>query len=162
MKLFIKTILFFFLPILILAYPIDVLVSYRLKQSHDYYGEFEVWNDIYSGSINSKSVIYGSSRAWVGINPEVLVDTLQTTMYNLGIDGHNFWLQYLRHLEYLKNNKPSEKIILAVDFGSLQKRKDLYLYEQFLPYMLWNKNVTTFTKSYKGFNYLDSSITICR
>jgi hypothetical protein len=162
MKPFIKYIVLFLLPICLLAYPIDIYISNNLKESNDYFGEFEVWNDIYNGTINSENLVYGSSRAWVGINPQILADTLQTTVYNLGIDGHNFWLQYLRHLEYLKNNKTPKQIILAVDFGSLQKRKDLYLNEQFLPYMLWNSNVTKYTKSYIGYTYFDYYIPLIR
>jgi hypothetical protein len=162
MKSFIKHISIFVLPIILFAYPLDLLISNNLKKSHDYYGELEVWNAIYKGNINSKNLIYGSSRAWVGINPQILADTLQTSVYNLGIDGHNFWLQYLRHLEYLENNKLPKQIILAVDFGSLQKRKTLYLYEQFLPYMLWNKNITKYTKSYIGFNYFDYYVPLKR
>jgi hypothetical protein len=155
MKHFIKYTLLFLLPIILISYPLDIYISSKLKHSHEYQGEVEVWSDVYNGTINSEILVYGSSRAWVGINPQILADTLQTTVYNLGMDGHNFWLQYLRHLEYLKNNKASKQIILAVDFGSLQKREDLYLYEQFLPYMLWNSNIINFTKSYEGFDLFD-------
>jgi len=162
MKHFVKCTILFLFPIFLLAYPIDLYISNYLKKSNDYFGEFEVWNAIYDNKINTDIAIYGSSRAWVGIDPQILADTLHTSVYNLGIDGHNFWLQYLRHLEYLKNNKAPKQIILAVDFGSLQKRKDLYLYEQFLPYMLWNNNVTQYTKSYIGYSYFDYYIPLVR
>lgn len=162
MKKFIKIILLFFIPILVLAYPIDLFLSKQLKKSNDFLGEYEVWNDIYNSNIKADMVVYGSSRAWVDISPKILKDSLQLETYNLGMDGHNFWLQYLRHLEYLKhNNKPSH-ILLAVDFNSLQKREDLYLYEQFLPYMLWNNNLKEFTKSYNGFHYLDYDLPLIR
>jgi hypothetical protein len=107
-------------------------------------------------------VIYGSSRAWVDINPQILEDSLNLNVYNLGIDGHNFWLQYLRHLEYIKYHETPKHIILAVDFNSLQKRDDLYQYEQFLPYMLWNKNIYNYTNSYKAFRFFDYNIPLLR
>lgn len=155
MKKFIKRLFIFLIPIVVLSYPLDFFISSNLKKSNDLFGEFEVWNDIYEQNIDASVLIYGSSRAWVDINPHVLKDSLQLNSYNLGMDGHNFWLQYLRHLEYLKKNKAPKHIIVAVEFGSLQKRKDLYLYKQFLPYMLCNKNMINYTKSYEGFGFFD-------
>jgi len=162
MKKFIKTLLLFLIPILVLSYPVDVFLSNNLKKSNDLFGEYEVWNDIYTSNINADILIYGSSRAWVDISPKILEDSLHLKSYNLGMDGHNFWLQYLRHLEYLKYNNAPKHIILAVDFNSLQKRDNLYLYEQFLPYMLWNKNTKEFTKTYEGFNNFDYDIPLIR
>jgi hypothetical protein len=75
--------------------------------------------------------------------------------YNFGIDGHNFWLQYLRHKEYLEYNKQPKLIIMSVDVFSLAKRQDLYELNQFLPYMLWNENIINATSSYKGFRFQD-------
>ncbi len=155
MKKFIKVLLLFFLFFLVITYVIDFYVSSNLKKSHEYLGEIEVWNDIYSGNIQADMLIYGSSRAWVDISPKILKDSLNLDAYNLGMDGHNFWLQYLRHLEFKKYNKKPKYIVAAVDFMSLQKRENLYLYEQFLPFMLWNPNMFTFTKSYTGFSFFD-------
>ncbi|MFT4643964.1 hypothetical protein ABXT64_08890 [Candidatus Marifrigoribacter sp. Uisw_064] len=162
MKKFIKTLLLFFVPILLLLYPIDVFISKNLKKSNAIFGEYEVWNDIYNSKIKADVLIYGSSRAWVDISPKILEDSLQLEVYNFGMDGHNFWLQYLRHVEYLKHNNPPKQIILAVDINSLQKRDNLYLHEQFLPYMLWNKNIKEFTETYEGFNYFDYDIPLIR
>ena len=162
MKKFIRAVLLFFVPILLLSYPIDTFISNNLKKSDSLYGEYEVWSDIYNSKINADILIYGSSRAWVNISPKILEDSLQLNFYNLGMDGHNFWLQYLRHIEYLKHNNNPKHIILAVDFNSLHKRDSLYLHKQFLPYMLWNKNIKEYTKSYEGFNYFDYNIPLIR
>lgn len=67
MKRVIKKIFLFYLPIILLSYPLDKSISNYLKQSNKCYGEYEVWNDIYSGKINADIAIYGSSRAWVGM-----------------------------------------------------------------------------------------------
>lgn len=162
MKTLIRKILLFSLPLLLLAYPLDVFISQNLKKTNSFLGEFEVWNDIYNGSLNADILIYGSSRAWVDVNPEIIKDSFNLNTYNLGLDGHNFWLQYLRHLECIKYNSPPKHIILCVDFNSLQKRDELYLYEQFLPYMLWNNNIKTYTSSYKGFKYFDYELPLLR
>ena len=162
MKKFLTKSLYFLLPILIIVYPIDCIMSYYLRQSNDYPGEFEVWNDIYNSNVNCDLAVYGSSRAWVHIDPKILSDSLELEVYNLGIDGHNFWLQYLRHLEFLNLNKKPKTIIFAVDVFSLSKRIDLYNPDQFLPYMLWNSNIQEYTSSYVGYNTFEYYLPLLR
>lgn len=162
MNKFIITSLYFLLPLFIIAYPIDYIMSYYLSQSNNSPGEFEVWNDIYNSNANCDIAIYGSSRAWVHIDPKILNDSLELDVYNFGIDGHNFWLQYLRHLEFLKHNKKPKTIILSVDVYSLQKRIDLYQPDQFLPYMLWNSNIQEYTSSYVGYNTFEYYLPLLR
>jgi hypothetical protein len=140
----------------------DYYISEKAKNNHESPGEIEVWNDIYNGEINANVAIYGSSRAWVHINPTILEDSLNIKAYNFGMDGQNFWLQYLRNKEYLKYNKPPKVIIVSVDVFSLAKRKDLYQYNQFLPYMLWNNNIKKFTSSYNGFSFEDYYLPLFR
>lgn len=162
MKKINKRLLYFLLPIVFIAYTLDIVMSYYLKQSNTFPGEFEVWNDIYNSNVNCDIAIYGSSRSWVHIDPQILSDTLHVKAYNFGIDGHNFWLQYLRHLEFLKHNKKPKFIILSLDIFSLQKRKDLYQLEQFLPYMLWNCNMQKYTSTYIGYNTIDYYLPLVR
>lgn len=145
----------FISPLLLLAYPIDLFLSAQLKKSNEPPGEYEVMNDIYAGELHCDLAIYGSSRAWVHINPETIEKETGLSAYNFGIDGHNFWMQYLRHLEYLKYNKKPSIIIMSVDVYTFQKEPNLYYKEQFLPYMLWNKSVREYTASYNGFSALD-------
>ena len=162
MKKFIKNIFLYSLPIVLFIPICDYYLSNSLNKSNDVAGEFEVWSDIYKGTINSNLAIYGSSRAWVQINPKTLEDSLNLKAYNFGIDGHNFWLQYLRHKEYLKYNTAPKTIVISVDAFSLAKRTDLFRENQFLPYMLWNKNIRKYTASYEGFNDLDYYIPLVR
>jgi hypothetical protein len=162
MKKYICKILLFVSPVLIVFYPLDYFLSDNLRKTHDYLGECEIWNDIFDGNINADIAIYGSSRAWTTFDTKIFEDSLKINVYNFGMDGHQFWLQYFRHKEYLKYNKPPAKIILAIDVQSLQKREDLYNYEQFLPYMLWNKDIEFYTSSFKGFGNSDYYIPLIR
>lgn len=162
MKKFLSKLFYFLLPILIIAYPIDYFMSYNLSLSNEYPGEFEVWNDIYNSNANCDIAIYGSSRAWVHIDPKILSNSLNLDVYNFGIDGHNFWLQYLRHIEYLKHNKKPKTIILSLDVFSLQKKIELYQPDQFIPYMLWNSNVQKYTSTYIGYNTIDYFLPLIR
>lgn len=162
MKKFLLKIVYFFLPLVILSYPCDYGISYFLSESNQSPGEFEVWNDIYNSNANFDIAIYGSSRAWVHIDPKIISDSLNFTAYNFGIDGHNFRLQYLRHLELIKYNKKPKTIILGVDIFSLQKTTGLYNSDQFLPYMLWNSNIMDFTYSYIAYDEIDFYLPLVR
>jgi hypothetical protein len=162
MEQFLKHILFFLLFIILLAYPLDILISNHLNKSNYAWGEYSTWNDLYNGQINSEIVIYGSSRAWRHIDPELLEKSFCLPTYNMGIDGHNFWLQYLRHKTLLKYNKNPKYIILSIDIWSLAKNNELYNSNQFLPYMLNNSDIIDFTSSYKGFTTLDYHLPLIR
>lgn len=162
MNLFLKRLLVFVLPLFVVMCFLDVFISYNLKKSHNFQGEIEVWNAIYSGNINADIAIYGDSRAWTQINPEILNTTLNQNVYNFGIDGHNFWLQYLRHLLYIEYNQKPKTILLNVDIFTLEKRKELYQLEQFLPYALWNNKIINYTASYEGFTKIDYYVPLLR
>lgn len=155
MKNFLIRLLLFFAPLALISYPLDLLFSHYLSQSHSRPGEFEVWKDIYTSNAHCDIAIYGSSRAMVHFNPKIMSDSLQSRGYNFGMDGHNFWLQYLRHLKLLKYNPKPKMIILAVDIYSLIKRKELYEMDQFLPIMLWDSEVWEYTKGYEGYDKYD-------
>ncbi len=124
--------------------------------------EFPTWNAIIEGKVNSDILIYGSSRAWVQVNPSLIRDSLNSTAFNLGIDGHNFYLQNLRHKMLLEFNSSPKIIIHIVDISTFQKTDELYNSDQFLPYMLWNSNIKKATSTYKGFNFLDYYIPLLR
>ena len=148
---------------MLLSYFADVFISTNLKRANKFAEkEYSTWNDIIDGKVNSNIIIYGNSRAWVQFNSAMMTDSLHLPTYNLGIDGHNFYLQYLRHRMLLKNNSKPKLIIISIDMFSLQKRKDLYNLKQFLPYMLWNTEIKKATTSYKGFVFMDYEIPLVR
>ena len=163
MKRFLKNTIFFFLLMMLLAEGLDYFFSVNLGRSKTFaLGECDVWNDINKGRVNADMLVYGSSRAWVHIDPEMLKDSFKVSAYNLGIDGHNFWLQYLRHKELLRYNKVPRFIIFSVDIFTLQKQPDLYNAAQFLPFMLFNKDIYDYTSSYKGYSFFDYSVPLYR
>jgi hypothetical protein len=141
MKKYLYKILLLFLPVVLLLYPLDRFLSSNLRNSNSFAGEIEVWNDIFDGKIDADMAIYGASIAWTAFDTKILEDSLKINAYNFGIDGHPFRMQYLRHREYLKYNEPPSKIILAISAVSLQKGKNTYNCEQFIPYMLWNEDI---------------------
>ncbi|KAF0195965.1 MAG: Uncharacterized protein FD166_2692 [Bacteroidetes bacterium] len=160
MKKFLITILIFVLPLIVCAWLLDRFFSDSLRQSRN--GEFGVWNDIYNGKVNDDLIIYGGSRAWVHFDPKIMTDSLGISVYNVGLNGHNFLLQNLRHRLLLKYNEKPEVIIHAVDIMTLGKRPDLFNLEQFLPYMMDDTAVANAIAGYEGYDYLDYRLPLMR
>jgi hypothetical protein len=162
MKQFLLSVFFFLLPIAVLLYPLDVFLSRSYRATHRYPGELEVWNAIYDGSASCDVAIYGSSRAWVQIDPSILEDSLHSSVYNFGMDGQNFVLQYVRHKEFVRRNPFPKRIVLSVDVFSLTKKQGIYEVRQFLPFVLWNKNMAEAIKVDGGFKTIDAIIPLIR
>lgn len=163
MAKFFKKIFVFLLPIIVLAYPLDIFISNNLKKStYHVSGEYLIWNEIYSGKIDVDIAVYGSSRAWTHIDPEILKDSLGLSAYNFGIDGLNFSLQYFRHLEYFKNNKAPKIIIISGDIFTFEKEDGFYNNEQVLPYMLFNKDYLESIELFNIYNKPDVFIPLKR
>lgn len=163
MKKFLIKILLFVLPILLIAIPLDFFITKNLKKSTTHaYGEYLVWNDIYSGQIDADIAIYGSSRSWVHISPEILEDSLNMSAYNFGIDALNFKFQYFRHQQLLKYNQKPKIIIVSGDTFSFEKEEGFYNHEQILPYMLWNKDYYQNRKTFSIYHDLDYAIPLIR
>lgn len=143
-----------------IIYPLDKLFSISLAKTE--MGEFSVWNDILAGKVDDPLLIYGSSRAWVQVDPKILEDSLGLSAYNFGVDGHNFRIQHLRHSLHMELVNKPEYIIQIVDPATLQKRSDLYNLNQFLPYMLFQRKIYDYTNDYLGFSRLDYYIPLIR
>ena len=162
MKKFISKIFAFTIPIIILAYGIDIYLSSNLRKSSTFaHQEYPIWNDILEGNLNADILIHGSSRAWVHFDPKILEDTLQLSAYNLGVDGHTFNMQHLRHKLALKHNKKPKMVIYSVDATTLQKG-NFFNSEQILPFMLWNKDIQEFTSQYTSYSFLDYKLPLLR
>jgi len=163
MKKFLLNILVFSVLILAISYLVDLFLSANVKKSNIHaQKEYPVWNAIMDGEIKSDLLIYGSSRAWININPDRLSDSLHLSAYNIGIDGHNFLLQNLRHKLFLKHNRKPKLIIYSLDIFTLGSAGDLYNPDQFLPYMLWNDEIKKSTMKYKGYSSLDYMLPLVR
>jgi ABC-type Mn2+/Zn2+ transport system ATPase subunit len=57
------------------------------------------------------------------------------TCYNLGIDGYPLAMQLARYRLYREYNEKPEVIVQSLDSYSLNDRADLYMNNQFLPYL---------------------------
>lgn len=158
-----KKIVFFFLPIALLAWPADLFISKNLQKSNWHVaGEYLVWTDIYNGNIDVDIAVYGSSRAWIHFNPEILEDSTGLKAYNFGMDGLNFLFQYFRHQQYLKFNHKPKYIIVSGDLFFFEKEEGFYNYVQTLPFMLNNPDYTVQKHLFSVYNALEYRIPLYR
>lgn len=135
-----------------LFYTLEQLITQGLKKSTS--SIFIDWNRIYQGSIQADLIINGSSKAFVHISPKILDSILQLSSYNLGIDGHDFYMQHCKYSTYEHYNKKPKLILQVISHSTLNKREDLFEIEQFLPY-LDDSIMQQTTKDYIGLNNFD-------
>ena len=127
MKKFLIRIGLFVLPVILLAYPIDCIITSGLKKSRSFsYGKSAVWNDILQGQIHSDCIILGSSRATQHIDPTMIERETGIDTYNLGTDAHNVNMDMFKFDQLLKYNTRPKYVIYSVDAFTLEKRPDLY------------------------------------
>ncbi len=164
MREFFNKILLLLLVLLIGSILLDYFISINLTKcrSVEYaQGEGGVWDDIYKSKINVDIAIYGSSLAWVQLDPAIIKDTLNLNAYNFGIDGHNIVMQYLRHKEYLKFNPKPKYIIYLADLSNFNRPTELYNMEQFMPYV-FNSDIKAVISTYKGYDWFDLHLPLVR
>ena len=143
---FLKKVLWFTLVPTIALLLMDVFISKKLQATKFFPAENEVWNDIYNGKINANIAIYGSSRAWVHYDPQIIEEITGRSAYNFGEDGSNIMLQYVRHKQYLKHNIKPKKVILSVDMWTIRENVNTYPTQRFYPYMLFKNDVLNLLK----------------
>ncbi|MFM7681357.1 MAG: hypothetical protein ACKO7P_01240 [Bacteroidota bacterium] len=163
MKRFLVQLTLFLTPVAIASVGLDYFISYKLKSSKTHaYREYSVWNDVLSGNIKTDGLVLGSSRAWRHIDPKVLEDSLGFSFYNMGMDGQHLPMQLWRHATFGPKNKNPGIIIYSLDYFMLQDDKGLFNKDQFLPYMLYNKEMESFLIHYSGFDKVDFRIPLVR
>jgi hypothetical protein len=146
-----------------LAFSLDLFISGKLRNTPNFaLGEATVWQDVYQGKVQSDMLVYGSSRAWLHIDPVMLSEAFAMPAYNLGIDGHNFSLQYFRHQALLKKNKRPSYILLSVDINTFNDTGEFYNKEQLKPFMLFDGYIAAQSSQYKDHSLLYSMVPALR
>jgi hypothetical protein len=153
MKHFIVNLLIFLFPLIVFLFGIDSVITEGLKKTG--WDEYKEWNEILSGSINADLIINGSSRPLTAISPAILDSTLNLTSYNLSLNGHEFYMEYIRFLLYVEFNKAPKIIIQALDRHSLKKSRTLPNPDAFLPYLDYELIKTSSNYYNNHFNYFD-------
>jgi hypothetical protein len=152
MKKYLIHITAYFSLIILIFIIFFYLVEKGLKSSN--YLNLAEWNEIYNSKIKADIVINGSSRAYKQIDPNIIDSITNINTYNLGIEGYHIPMQLTKYIIYKQHNSTPKNIIHIVDHFSLNKRKDLYNVEQFLPY-LSDTTLTHQLKKYAGLKWSD-------
>jgi hypothetical protein len=144
---------------LISLYTITFFIDSGLRQTN--HPTWKAWNDILTRKSECEIYIQGSSRAWVQVSPLIIENYTGKKTYNFGIDGHHIDVQLGRYYLYRKYNKKPKIIIQILEGFSLEKRTDLYMKEQFLPY--YNEEcVVNSIKTMKGFNNIGHKLSFLK
>jgi hypothetical protein len=152
---FFKNISFFFIILISIFLGLFFMIDNGLKKSNHL--EYAEWNTIYNGKASSDIIVQGSSRAWRQVNPKIIEDKIDLTVFNLGMDGYHFPMQKLRYDIYNKNNNQPKVIIQILDHFTLKKRENLFNKHQFIPY-LNDTTLSNFIQNYDGFSWSDFNI----
>lgn len=152
MKHFLKKWLIFVLVVFIVAIPLDIFISYRLR--HDDTRVFKAWNDIYNQSLSNNLVINGSSRAWGQYNPEILDSVLNIDSYNLGIDGSAVNRQILKYKTYCRLHGHPKYLIQNVDMKFFGLSYG-YEREQFFPYFFSDRKMMMEYDEFEHFSWAE-------
>jgi len=153
MKKLFKNILLFLIPVIVITVTGDIVFSNVLRKDRVHAeGEYEVWNDIYSGNINAECLIYGSSRAYEHMDPLIIERKTGLSSYNLGLDGQNFYMHRLRHNEYMKHNTKPRYIIYSLEVSTLTKKDGGFNKKQYFPFMFWNRELKEYLSPLEGFS----------
>lgn len=147
MRGFIKRLFIFCCLPLPILFALQYIINTGLQTSrHELYAE---WNDIFDGKINSEILILGSSRAVNHYSSVILENKLNHSVYNIGIEGYRFPMQYERFRIYLKYNKKPKVILQNLESFMFERNTELFNSTQFLPY-LDDPDIQRATRNYKG------------
>ncbi len=145
--------------VLLFSVSLHYFLDAQMKQLR--YDDAGVWNQISQGGIDADVLIMGSSRAATHIDPAHISETANKSCFNLGMMGHNFYIENARYYYYLQHNRAPQIIILSLDYESLQRRSDLFNHTQFLAY-LNDPAVAQATRAYNGFSKYDYALPLLK
>lgn len=149
----------FAIIVVFISLSLHYFLDTQMKQLK--YEDASVWNQIAKGGIDADIVIIGSSRAATHINPALISKAINQSCFNLGMMGHNYFVENARYFYYLQHNKAPKVIILSLDFESLQRRPDLFNHTQFLAY-LDDSIIANATQQYEGFSKYDYKLPLLK
>lgn len=141
---------------------LDISYSNQLKKLPLFSGEVQEWNKIEKGKTNPQLAIFGSSRAFIQINPYILENNLKLKTYNFGLNGSKFKMQFYRFKLYLKNNTKPKIVVWNLDTFSFSHIDSVFQPNQYAPFILSNFKLYNTIKEYKDTHFLDFILPLYR
>ncbi|MBO5673085.1 MAG: hypothetical protein J6S09_02200 [Paludibacteraceae bacterium] len=152
MKQFFLRISIFLLIVLVGAWAIDFVISYRLR--HNENRMFAAWNQIYKDSLNYDFLVSGGSCAWAHYSTQVIDSTLGVNSFNLGIDGSSINRQILKYEKFCSIHGKPNMLIQNIDLGTLDFTHG-YEREQFFPYFFYDRDLMQKFDLYENFTFAE-------
>ena len=141
---------------------VDIYYTNQLKKMALFSGEVQEWNEINEGKTNPELAIFGSSRAFIQINPKIIENETKLKSYNFGLNGSKFKMQLYRFNLYRTNNPKPKVVVWNLDTFSFSHIDEVFQPNQYAPFMLWNFKLYSALKTYKDTNLLDFIIPLYR
>ena len=141
---------------------VDIYYSNQLKNMALFSGEVQEWNQIKEGKTKAELAVFGSSRAFIQINPKILEEETKLNSYNFGLNGSKFKMQFYRFNIYLKHNPKPKVVVWNLDTFSFSHIDEVFQPNQYVPFMLWNRDLYKALDEYKSTDVWDFILPLYR
>lgn len=133
MKKFIKKVLLFLIILFVSSLLLQQTIFIIAGEIN--VGEFGVMNKIVGGEINADILISGTSRAFVGFNPNEINKVTGLKAFNIALNKSRLAIQLPLLKTYLKHNKKPKILIQELGLETLTLDNEVYAPYKYLPYL---------------------------
>lgn len=132
MKLFYKRFFLIIVIALLFLSMMDWCISRTFQNSTQ--RMYLEWNELLSDTIKYDAIILGSSETWVGVNPQIISDTIPYKVRNLSMNGCNFDRIIDKYRLYILKYPAPQLLLVNIGFNFLSPSSD-YEKQQYFPYL---------------------------
>ena len=145
----------------LLALGLDIFISKSLLNSSLFADELKIWNKVFKKNIKNEDVLFfGSSRAEVNIDPNIIHHDLNISAFNYGYNGQRLPLINYRIEQSIKN-KETKNIVLVLDNFTFQKDY-IFKIDHLSPIILYNIELYKLQSDIGYYNLVDIYIPLVR
>lgn len=132
MKLFYKRFFILLVVAMVLCSMMDWFISRTFQ--HSTQRMYIEWNELISDTLRYDAIVLGSSETWVGVNPQILSDSLSYKIRNLSMNGCNFDRIKDKYSFYTTHYSAPKLLLINIGFNFLSVSAS-YEKQQYFPYM---------------------------
>lgn len=119
------------------------------------------YNTAYWDKTNYDMLIMGHSRGMVQYSPQIIDSILNLNSYNISCNGRAIDAEVNIFNAYCRNHSIPKIVIQNIDQLTLHM-SNMYEREQYLPYIVYDKELYKATKETENFNWTDRTIPLKR
>ncbi|MFI5152268.1 MAG: hypothetical protein ACHQET_02980 [Chitinophagales bacterium] len=133
-----KKILIVVIGLLVALVALDFTLDFFARRNR--VQEMGKLNSVIKRQFDPDIVVWGSSFAWVGVNPDIISEKTHAHAYNMAFDGSSFDLYNGVVNQMLDYSTTCRTMIFVVSYNDFKKHDKIYHQEIYLPY-LSNDNI---------------------